>query len=50
MHCQCSDVTDVHDFKKQRAKLEHRLWACIGDVCVCVFLHVLAAAAVAKVA
>ena len=47
MHCQCSDVTDVLEFKKQRAKLEHRLWACIGDVCV---LHVFAAAAVAKVA
>ena len=49
MHWQCSDVTDVHDFKKQRAKLEHRLWACIGNVCVC-DSHVLAAAAVAKVA
>ena len=36
MHYQCSHVREVHDFKKQRTKFEHRLWACIGDVCVCV--------------
>jgi hypothetical protein len=49
MHFQCSQVRDVHDFKKRRTKFEHGLWICIGDVCVC-DSHVVAAAALAKVA